>query len=191
MNIIAICGPTRSGKETIAKHIESLYGYKHKRISHCLKKGIEEIFGFSSEQLETDIKDDKDDYWGVSPRDVMNFIGTQIFQYEIEKLIPNLNKCFWVNRLLHECENEKRIVISDLRFLHEVDKLSEHNLTVIKVHKSHTVDHTQFYNSELEYIKEDINLNNDSTIDKLLSQLDYELNNIKISNDFEYFKLIL
>lgn len=191
MNIIAICGATRSGKDTIANHIKTHYKYKHRKISYYLKNAIKESFGFTDEQLETDEKDNKDDYWGISPRDVMNFIGTQIFQYEIEKLIPNLNRCFWVNRLLHDCKDEKNIVISDLRFLHEVEQLSHHKLTIIKVHKKGVDDQTQYYQSELSQIKEDVIINNDGTIHELLLKVDSTLNNIKISNDFEYFKIIL
>lgn len=128
---------------------------------------------------------------GISPRDAMNFIGTQMFQYEIENLIPNLNRCFWINRLLNDCENERNIVISDLRFIHEVKKLSQYNLTVIKVQKKNVHDQTQFYDSELSRIKEDNNITNDGTINELLLKMDSELNNIKISNDFEHFKIIL
>lgn len=69
--------------------------------------------------------------------------------------------------------------------------LSQYNLIIIKVVKKDIEDQTQFYESELSQIEEDINIKNDGTIDELLLKLDYQLNNIKISNSFEYFKIIL
>ena len=181
MRIIAICGKTRSGKDTVAKYIEFKYKYQHKKISDCLKKGVSELFGFSYTQLENNDKDKIDPIFNITPRDAMNFIGTHVFQYEIQKLLPDSNRCFWIDRLLRSLDNDASIVISDLRFLHEVEKLSNHDLTIIRIDRSNTIDQTNYYKSELLDIEEDLRIDNNSTLNQLYMNVQYELDTIYLN----------
>lgn len=138
--IIAICGLKRSGKDTIADYLCQHYGYTKIRIANPLKQGLKAMFGFSDDQLETDLKDIVDERWGVEPRKVMQFIGTEIMQYKINEVIPSLGRSFWIKSLIEEHINhtdgkDKLFVIPDLRFKHEYDLLLQYNAVFWRVER--------------------------------------------------------
>lgn len=138
--IIAICGLKRSGKDTIADYLCQHYGYTKIRIANPLKQGLKAMFGFSDDQLETDLKDVVDERWGVEPRKVMQFIGTEIMQYKINEVIPSLGRSFWIKSLIEEHINhtdgkDKLFVIPDLRFKHEYDLLLQYNAVFWRVER--------------------------------------------------------
>jgi len=79
------------------------------------------MFGVSPGELEDDRKDQpfKHDP-SVTPRDMMKFVGTHVGQFEIERLLPGTNRCFWINRLIDKMDpGGSDYVISDYRYPHE------------------------------------------------------------------------
>lgn len=130
LKIAFVCGFKRSGKDTLAKYLEENYNYTHLKISQPLKDATKILFNLSNEQLEDDIKDVIDTRWNVTPREILRYLGTDVFQYKINELLPYTQKKFWINHLINDIEekyidNNKRIVISDLRFKHEYDAIRE------------------------------------------------------------------
>lgn len=180
--IIAICGPKRSGKDTIADHLISKYNYEKIKIADPLKSVTKELFGFTEDQIgETDAKDIIDERWGITPRKALQFFGTEVMQYKIQELLPDIGRKFWINRLVAGLPmKDSKYVISDLRFLHEYEELykkTKDNLCIIKVFRPDKTDEKDTHVSELEYkeIKEDILLINDGNIGDLLVKLDNAL----------------
>ena len=184
--IIAVCGYKRSGKDTIANYIAQRYGYRHVKIADPLKCMCKMLFDMSDAQLEGDEKEHLDTRWGVSPRQLMQFFGTEIMQYDIQRIIPNIQRSFWITRLLHEHGPQlasQPIVISDMRFLHEHQAIVSYmtqsrcgpmTYRVIKVTNPHVDIESDSHVSEKEWvaIPEDAELNNDATIAKLYEQID-------------------
>ena len=166
-NIIIIIGAKRSGKDTLAKYIADKYEYKIVKISEKLKKCLKILFDFSNEQLENDEKDIIDERWGLSPRKIMQFFGTEILQNKIQEILPQCNKNFLINNFKNTIDKNKKYIISDLRFLHEYNALLEYNPYVILIQR----DNIKYYDnhiSELEYTKIPYNikiLNNGSFTD--------------------------
>lgn len=134
-NIIAICGAKRSGKDVLAKHLVATRGFKKLSFAEPLKKVVKELFNFNDIQVGIDeenaVGDEKeiiDERWGISPRKALQFFGTEIMQHAIDELIPNTNRGFLADILLSRisrdsCDSCDSYVISDLRFLHEYNKL--------------------------------------------------------------------
>ena len=120
--VIAICGSKRTGKDTVAD-IASKFGYEKRKIAGPLKSVVAKLFDFTDDQLENDDKDAIDPRWNVTPRSLMQFFGTEIMQFEIQKVLPGIGREFWVRKLFQEREMGK-IVISDVRFQHEVDVIA-------------------------------------------------------------------
>lgn len=159
--IIAICGLKRSGKDTIADYLCQHYGYTKIRIANPLKQGLKAMFGFSDDQLETDLKDVVDERWGVEPRKVMQFIGTEIMQYKINEVIPSLGRSFWIKSLIEEHINhtdgkDKLFVIPDLRFKHEYELLLQYNAVFWRVERIRDggvmLPTDEIHTSEKEYL---------------------------------------
>ena len=131
-NIIAICGSKRSGKDVLAKYIVATRGFKKLSFAEPLKKAVRELFNFNDIQVGIDeenaVGDEKeiiDERWGISPRKALQFFGTEIMQHAINELIPNTNKGFLADILLSRISGNScdSYVISDMRFLHEYNKL--------------------------------------------------------------------
>ena len=134
-NIIAICGAKRSGKDVLAKYLVATRGFKKLSFAEPLKKAVRELFNFNDIQVGIDeenaVGDEKeiiDERWGISPRKALQFFGTEIMQHAIDELIPNTNRGFLADILISRiscdsCDSCDSYVISDLRFLHEYNKL--------------------------------------------------------------------
>lgn len=176
-HVVLLCGFKRSGKDTIAKIFQQHYGYNHLKISTPLKEGLKVMFNFTDNQLEGDEKDVIDPTLNKTPRDVMKYVGTDLFQHEIQKFLPHVGRNFWVNASISRIESNKSgggTVISDLRFHHEINAfraLWQRNpenirITVVKVIRNSI---PRYYNvdkheSELEHLDFTYNyvINNDT-----------------------------
>lgn len=136
--VIALCGLKRSGKDCVADAICREHGYEKIKIAGGLKEMLKVLFEFSDDQLETDLKDNLDARWGVTPRKIMQFMGTEVMQYEIQKILPGIGRNFWINRLVEghiKRHPQQRFVISDLRFKHEYDGLQDFTPFLIRVER--------------------------------------------------------
>lgn len=135
--VVAICGLKRSGKDTIADWLSSSYGYTKVKIADPLKHVCKYLFDLSEDQVELDAKEVVDARWGVTPRCIMQFFGTEMMQLKLCELMPSVGRSFWVQRFLRGCEGLDRIVVADVRFMHEYAAITEHfgkeNVYVIKV----------------------------------------------------------
>ena len=154
-NLIAICGKRRSGKDTIADILCEQYGYMKVRIADPLKFVVGTLFGFSLEQMECDQKDALDERWDISPRQAMQFIGTEVMQHKIQELLPDVGRKFWIRSFLSGIrggDQNQKYVISDLRFLHEEEELRKHGVMIWKVIRpGHQHQHQhQHQNSEID-----------------------------------------
>jgi hypothetical protein len=133
-HIIAICGEKRSGKDVLAEHLVRNHGYTKISFADPLKKVVKTLFNFSDIQVGIDEgenagseKDTVDDRWGISPRQALQFFGTEVLQYKIQELLPTINRDFFAESLVSRIKATgiQKYVINDLRFLHEYLKLKE------------------------------------------------------------------
>lgn len=184
LRIIAICGGKRCGKDTIAQHISTKYGHEHVKIASKLKDIVRVLFDFTTDQLESNMKDVKDNRWGISPREAMQFLGTDIMQLEIQKLLPTVGRSFWIRGALknYGYAASRPIVISDLRFLHEYRELvhmqqkevyEKNDLLIIRVTRQN-MENNDHHVSEQEYLQipVDVIISNDGSIQDLLRKVD-------------------
>jgi hypothetical protein len=185
-NIIAICGAKRSGKDVLAKYLINLYNYEKLSFAEPLKKAVKELFNFNDIQVGIDEenaigneKDIIDDRWGITPRKALQYFGTEIMQYKMNELIPNINRGFFADILLSKIVENKNYVISDLRFLHEYEKIKGLNIVIIKVVRPSLVKIRDIHISENEYeqIPCNIEILNEGTIEDFINN--FELLNKK------------
>ena len=174
MRVIAICGYKRSGKDTIANFIVSTYGYKPLKIAEGLKNLMKTMFDFTDDQLE-ETKEVIDQYWGITPRRAMQFFGTEIMQYEIQKLLPDIGRNFWMKKITNTITNasdDEKFVISDMRFYHEYEALKKFYPFIIKVTKP-GVNCLDTHCSETEFttIPHNIEVINDGSLEALHEKL--------------------
>lgn len=97
-----------------------------------LKEAASAIFGFSTGQLYGELKAVEDLYWRLTPRDVLQRLGTEALQREFGRDI-------WVRTLfrrLRALSSNTVTVVADVRFRHEFDALKEHGGYLIRVDRN-------------------------------------------------------
>lgn len=178
--VVAICGFKRSGKDTVADWLCQHKGYTRIKIAEPLKDVCATLFCLSSEQLDGHLKDEVDPKWGVSPRRIMQFFGTEVMQHKIQELIPGHDRTFWIQNAITRCcvhtNNEENVVISDLRFMHEYNMLKRHfdkDIVFVKVMSKRVAPETDCHASEKEWesIPCDCMVHNDGTVEELHSHI--------------------
>ncbi len=139
MTIIGFLAKKRHGKDTASDHLVGNYGFKKVALADPLKESISILFGFDDEQLYGGKKEVVDKNWKVTPRKVMQYLGTDIFRKDINNIIPWIEDNFWMNSLkvkylnaLKENPNTK-FAVADVRFQNEVDIIHELGGIVIKI----------------------------------------------------------
>jgi hypothetical protein len=130
--LIGICGHAGSGKDTVGKYLVDTRDNTYKlAFADALKQAVRQMFGIEEDHLyETSLKEIPDPFWGVSPRQMAQFFGTEMVRETIGKLIPEVGDKFWIHRMVQklngfgehlEYDGDDVVVITDVRFQNEYD----------------------------------------------------------------------
>lgn len=215
--LIGLVAPKRSGKDTAANYLCTSYGFKKYNFADPLKRGIAEIFGLSQSQLNGDDKEVVDPFWGVCPRELFQKVGTELFQFELPKIVnefKEFERTFWVKCFEKWYLNKKdeyirtrlfwsngafknilmdlpsnifdtskpnfRVIVSDVRFKHEADKLKEMGAVLIKIKRNVEENDYSMHSSETstEDIICDYEVTNNGFMIDLYEQLDEIVNKL-------------
>ncbi len=138
--IIGVLGKKRSGKDTTGDYLVASKNFVKYSFANPIKRGAMELFGFTEDQVFGDAKDEIDPTWGITPRLVLQMMGTEVFQYDMPKYIPELQvfgRSFWVKRFEQWYNQNKDldVVICDVRFQHEVDAILKMGGTILSVQR--------------------------------------------------------
>lgn len=148
LKLIGIVGLAGSGKDTIASHLCSRFSdtYVH-HFADPLKEGVAKIFGIPLDDMYDEVKKNQPHpYWNRSPREILQFVGTEMFRTLIGQLTYTDNNDFWIKRLaghlqgplidpeIHsEYAEGDCVIIADVRFQNEVNWIEQNGGTIIKV----------------------------------------------------------
>jgi hypothetical protein len=173
--ILAISGYKHSGKTTAAEYIESRYGYVQYALAEPLKMALQVMFNFSESQLYGEDKDTFDWRYGITPRKMLQTLGTEWGQHTLMQVSDDFRvitgREIWVKRFYHMVWNpEVNWVISDVRFQHEITALRDID-TVRSVMITGGVD-GDMHESESRNLLTDVVIANDGAIDDLYDSID-------------------
>ena len=177
--IIGVLGKKRSGKDTTGDYLVANKNFVKYSFANPIKRGAMELFGFTEDQVFGDAKDEIDPTWGITPRLVLQIMGTEVFQYDMPKYIPELQafgRGFWVKRF-EQWYNQNReldVVICDVRFQHEADAILKMGGQVWKVQRPSLVSIDEHASEmEMDLITGVTNiLQNDGTLEDLYNKID-------------------
>lgn len=177
--IVGIVGKKYSGKDTTADIIIKKYGYTKIRFGDAVKDVCKCIFNFTDEQLYGNLKEQKDEHWNVSPRHVLQFVGTDLFRNQIQNIIPEIKDNIWIEVVKKKIIDAQKInpnakfVICDVRFENESNFIKELNGVLIKIHRPELNYETDNHQSEtqIDNIVCDYNVTNDMDICKLKNKI--------------------
>ena len=177
--LIGICGKARSGKDTVTDILTAEYYYNQYFFAKPLKDACKVIFDLTHEQLYGDEKEVVDHRWGISPRQMLQVFGTDIMQYMFGEVLPQFKdkiyRSFWVEKFKHwyQANNHKDIVVSDVRFEHELKAIKEFDGIIFKVDASKRLVSTDEHASENELndVEWDFCIDNNGTLEELHKQV--------------------
>ena len=191
--IIGLTGKIGSGKTTAADYLKTK-GFIEYSMAQPLKE-IGKIFGFSNEQLygTQEQKLEIHEKWGISAREFLQKIGTDIFRECVPKVLPNMkmDRTVWVDLFVMKQQKNPHLnyVISDIRFLDEADAILQLGGIIIRVERDNNVSsnsgqehihksETEMYKIPATYVID----NNKLSIEQAKSKLDDILNRSYIPN---------
>jgi len=182
--IVGISGQKRSGKDLVAEYIVKKYGYVRYGLADPIKECARIIYLFDQEQLYGDKKEVIDERYGCTPREILQVMGTELFQYNINNHIEkyNVGREIWINRFFYSKMSNTDYVISDIRFKHEAEAIKKHNGIVIRLERdTGNIDSHNSENDLNDYDGFDHVVDNNKTVERLFLKIDGIINKLSRS----------
>lgn len=163
--IIGFAGKRRVGKDTSANYLVNAHGYKRFAFADVLKSGCMTLFDLTEEQVNGDLKEVIDERWGVTPRYILQHMGTDVLR-------KDFGKDFFVDRA--RSVMQPGLVISDVRFGNEADLIHDFGGIVIRLQGREETNNNDTHVSEagLDHCKIDYEVLNDGSIADLHSKVE-------------------
>ena len=138
MKLIGLIGNAGSGKDTVASVFKEL-GYNKYAFADAVKQACSAAFGIPIHHFEhRGLKESLDPYWNISPRQMLQFVGTELFRNHTKELCHHAPAgSFWIQRMWYNFirdfsfKEDVRAVISDCRFKDECDFVLSNNGLII------------------------------------------------------------
>lgn len=138
MKVVGISGKAGAGKDTAADfcgdYLTEGYGYcEQQNFAEALKECCAAKYGIPVAHFyDSYFKEKSDPYWGVSPRQILQFEGTECTRNTIEGLIPGISSDFWIRRLQkdHPDSSQCCLVVADVRFRNEANWVMERGILI-------------------------------------------------------------
>jgi hypothetical protein len=133
--IVVFTGHSGHGKDTCAAYLELKYYFNVTSFAKPLKHAVQALFQFSYKQMYDTVKKNTIcSRWGISPREALNFVGTELVRNQMHKLIPSVKDNFWILSLVKRYEALRssnhtnfnlgtRLAVTDGRFTNEITAL--------------------------------------------------------------------
>lgn len=132
--IIGISGYKGSGKNTLGAYIAgelalNFHNVEFESFAKGFKESVKTIFNWTDDHTNGPLKEVVDDYWGITPRQAMQTLGTEWGRELISEDI-------WINSLWKRIEYKVKshdIIITDVRFDNEIDFIKKNDGIIINV----------------------------------------------------------
>lgn len=176
MSRIALSGVAGSGKSTLATHLCDNHSYKELYFADPLKRLVIDIFQIDTRYVyDPEWKEREIPELGVSARQLLQTIGTELFRVSLKEHLPNLKLeggSVWIHSLvkrLQRLDPDQNVVVSDCRFDDEYEALKKQNFTVYRINRPDIVKVSN-HKSE-QGCPSDVTIQNDGTKNDLYRQL--------------------
>jgi hypothetical protein len=136
--MIGLIGQKGSGKDTVADFLVEYHGYQKLAYAAPLKRVCRELFLLDEDQLhDPQRKEEVDDFWGMTPRQMMQRVGTDLVR-------THLGQDFWLKHMdltLSSLPSMDRVVISDIRFPNEATLVRRRGGRLIRIVRTDQLHH--------------------------------------------------
>jgi hypothetical protein len=175
--IIGITGKKFSGKDTLGSFFVNNHHYEQIAYADALKDAVKAIFDFDDDQLYGFKKEVVDEFWGVSPRQVLQFVGTDLFRNHTHELIPSIGKDVWIQvvkrKIMNRINKNPNVcfVVTDARFHNEVNAIKELGGTIIKLKRNTGHEDTHESEALIDSLPADYEFENNGTKEELYQKV--------------------
>jgi len=170
--IIGLGYKARSGKDTVGEYLKYFYDFHHVYFAESLKTACGAIFKLTNEQLYGKDKENIDPYWGKSPRELLQTVGTDLLRNQFDRSI-------WIKSIYKLIQQfpERDYVITDVRYPNEAVAVKKWGGLLIHINRPNKDDIGSKSKHSSETSLDDFNnwdftLQNDRTIKDLHSNVD-------------------
>ena len=176
--LIGLCGKKGSGKSFFANYLINNFNFIELSFAQPLKEATKIIFNLSDDDVNNQNKKEiKIDRLNASPRELLQWLGTDIIREEFNKKF-NYNGSIWVDNMKQNLiiNKNKNIVVSDLRFENEAQLIKEFGGTIIFINgefNNNNLFTTHKSETEMLKIKYDYKIDNK----KELTDINFEFLN--------------
>jgi hypothetical protein len=156
--LFGFAGRKGHGKDACADIMVSAASTEVAKVAFAdpIKLACSALFVFSPAQLHNArAKETIDPRWGITPRQAMQFVGTDLIQQHMDELLPGVGRTFFVKAMRHRIQEmwslnpDLLIVVSDVRFQHEVDLIHELGGWVFRVTRPNAAPSLDTHASEV------------------------------------------
>lgn len=160
--IIGLTGKSGSGKDAAASYLVRKHGFQRLAFADALKIAARAIFTLSDAQLWGAEKDIVDPYWGITPGQIMQRLGTECLRQGFADDV-------WIKALMRKVEPGQDYVITDVRFPNEAATVRAWGGKVYRIVRPGHVSARAPHMSEvaLDGDKEVMELSNHGTLEEL------------------------
>ena len=123
--VVGLCGRKQAGKDSVADVLVREFGFVRVAVADPLKDAVRAVFGFTGEQVsDGTLKEKPDPFWGVTPRLVLQVVGTELFRQALPRAIPSMEH-IWPRALVRRIQDlpRRRVVVTDVRYQDECDAI--------------------------------------------------------------------
>lgn len=179
--LIGLVGMKQVGKSTIGNHLQKQYGFKALSFADPLKRICSETFHIPPENFELTVTKELPDLeLKVSPRRLMQAVGTGLFRNALPQLLPDLKlgcDSIWIYSMKKELEkySDDDVVITDVRFSDECAFLKESGGVLMYIDRWDEERHDDHHESESAYLLKsqcDVVIENRASVHCCLEQVD-------------------
>jgi hypothetical protein len=166
--IIGLIGKKQVGKDTVADYLIRNHGFIKYAYADPLKAACKILFLLSDEQLHNNkLKETVDPRWGMTPRQIFQLVGTDLFRKHVDSE-------FWVRHFemwVRQQPRDTNIVISDVRFQNEANIIKKNSGMLIHLRRSN--NYVDTHSSEQQDIRgADYTIDNNSSPETLYKQIE-------------------
>jgi len=185
IKVVGITGFKRSGKDTVGEYLCNGHNYTRLGFADSLKQACKCIFSFTDDQLYGDTEKERtDDYWGHSPREILQKVGTELFREKLSEICCNVGNDIWIKSIerqmfaLYTADPIKnnKFVITDVRFPNECDFIKSMNGKMARVNRFNVnLDDVITLHASEKFILDmcvDFDINNYGTLDDLYKEIE-------------------
>lgn len=186
--LIGVSGRKQHGKDTVADFLHRKYGYIPMAFAESVKKICAILFDLSYDQLYGDLKEvPSDKLFGFTPRELFQYIGTNIFRSHMKSLFETIHDDLWVYIIERKIDSIVKkypnacFVISDVRFHNEASMISRKDGLILRVKrdkKNNNVSNLQnrinnhISETSVDALAVDYDIDNNGTLDELYNFVD-------------------